>query len=282
MRPGSSSFTGSTCRYRASWTIRNITDWPVGIARPVYLRDADHAASIQNEESQTNDKRRRENRGMAHSVRRPHTAWVWEHADRRFRPRSYYRLVDPFPPSHALTDDEFEQAFIERPTVLYFHGNVRRPPFCQDELRSDTEDRLRTAPHLSVCGGTAHSRHSWIDYRGFGDSTGSPSEDGVVRDARAAWDYVAGHVERLARDRGEKVEAENMIILVGQSMGTGVASLLAGQLAQDGELSVLHRICLSLLQASIPELSCSSRRSTPPSSSCSSTGSLTSSLSSSR
>jgi hypothetical protein len=162
MRPGSSSFTGSTCRYRASWTIRNITDWPVGIARPVYLRDADHAASIQNEESQTNDKRRRENRGMAHSVRRPHTAWVWEHADRRFRPRSYYRLVDPFPPSHALTDDEFEQAFIERPTVLYFHGNVRRPPFCQDELRSDTEDRLRTAPHLSVCGGTAHSRHSWI------------------------------------------------------------------------------------------------------------------------
>lgn len=121
-----------------------------------------------------------------------------------------------------------------------------------------------------------------IDYRGFGDSTGSPSEDGVVRDARAAWDYVAGHVERLAKDRGETVRPENMIILVGQSMGTGVASLLAGQLAQDGESSVVHSAWLSYLQASIPELSCSSRRSIPPSSSCSSTGSLTSSLSSSR
>ncbi|GFZ47996.1 hypothetical protein JCM24511_05743 [Saitozyma sp. JCM 24511] len=137
-------------------------------------------------------------------------------------PRSYYRSVDPFPPSHALTDDEFEQAFIERPTVLYFHGNAanRAAPF-----------RVRGYSAFSTqldCNVLA------IDYRGFGDSTGSPSEEGVVRDARAAWDYVAGHVERLARDRGEKVEAENMIILVGQSMGTGVASLLAGQLAQDG------------------------------------------------
>lgn len=160
MRPDSSSFTGSTCHYRESWTTRSTTDWPVSIARPAYLRGADHAASIQDEESQTDDYGRRENRGMAHSVRRPHMAWIREHADRRFRPRSYYRSVDPFPPSHALTDDEFEQAFIERPTVLYFHGNVRRPLICHDGLWSDTEDRLRTAPHLSVFGVTAPSRRS--------------------------------------------------------------------------------------------------------------------------
>jgi hypothetical protein len=124
-RPDSSSFTGSISRYRGSWTIQNITDWLVSMGRSVCLPCADHAASVQDAESQTNDERRGENRGMAHPVCRSHTGWVREHAERRIRPRSYYRQVDPFPPSHPLTDDEFEQAFIERPTVLYFHGNVR-------------------------------------------------------------------------------------------------------------------------------------------------------------
>ena len=60
-----------------------------------------------------------------------------------------------------------------------------------------------------------------IDYRGFGDSTGTPSEPGLISDARAVWDYVIGI-------GGEEV------ILMGQSLGTGVVAGLAGELASEG------------------------------------------------
>ena len=69
-----------------------------------------------------------------------------------------------------------------------------------------------------------------IDYRGFADSTGTPSEAGLLTDAEAAWDFVM--------TRSGKGGAEN-IILVGQSLGTGVASGLAGKLADKGRSSRL-------------------------------------------
>lgn len=63
-----------------------------------------------------------------------------------------------------------------------------------------------------------------VDYRGFADSTGTPSEHGLITDARAVWDYVRG----LGAEGGQ-------VVLVGQSLGTGVVSGLAGQLADEGE-----------------------------------------------
>lgn len=63
-----------------------------------------------------------------------------------------------------------------------------------------------------------------IDYRGFGDSDGTPSQDGLVKDARAAWEWV--------RERGAK---EEDVLLVGLSLGTGVVSGLAAELAREGE-----------------------------------------------
>lgn len=69
-----------------------------------------------------------------------------------------------------------------------------------------------------------------IDYRGFGDSTGTPSETGLLLDARAAWDYVASLVSSH--------EGVTDVVLVGQSLGTGVVSALAGRLAQEGEQNV--------------------------------------------
>ena len=60
-----------------------------------------------------------------------------------------------------------------------------------------------------------------IDYRGFGDSTGTPSEPGLIADARAIWDYVT------EQGGGE-------IILMGQSLGTGVVAGLAGELVREG------------------------------------------------
>ncbi|ORX40934.1 Alpha/Beta hydrolase protein [Kockovaella imperatae] len=105
----------------------------------------------------------------------------------------------------------FDQAFSQRPTIIYLHGNAGTRA---------TGYRVRTYSAMSSvldCNVLA------IDYRGFADSTGTPSEVGLVRDAQAAWDYV---IER-SNNRAD-------IILVGHSLGTGVVSGLAGKLASEG------------------------------------------------
>ena len=59
-----------------------------------------------------------------------------------------------------------------------------------------------------------------IDYRGFGDSEGEPSEEGLVADARAAWDWV---IEKGARPED--------VMIIGHSLGTGVSASLGAELA---------------------------------------------------
>ena len=54
-----------------------------------------------------------------------------------------------------------------------------------------------------------------FDYRGYGRSEGSPSEDGTYQDAEAAWDYLV---------TTRKVAPEQIVIF-GRSLGGGVAAL---------------------------------------------------------
>jgi fermentation-respiration switch protein FrsA (DUF1100 family) len=56
-----------------------------------------------------------------------------------------------------------------------------------------------------------------IDYRGYGGNPGSPSQDGLLTDARAAYRYLAGR---------EDVDADRLIYL-GESLGAAVAVALA-------------------------------------------------------
>ena len=56
-----------------------------------------------------------------------------------------------------------------------------------------------------------------IDYRGYGQSEGKPSEEGTYRDAEAAWQY-------LVTQRGEDPAR---IIIFGRSIGGGVGAWLA-------------------------------------------------------
>lgn len=58
-----------------------------------------------------------------------------------------------------------------------------------------------------------------VDYRGYGASSGSPSEQGMYTDVRTAWDY-------LTATRGI---AATQIVIVGYSMGGGVAAWLTEQ-----------------------------------------------------
>jgi abhydrolase domain-containing protein 12 len=73
-----------------------------------------------------------------------------------------------------------------------------------------------------------------VDYRGFGDSTGTPSEQGLITDAQRVWDYVLSFQSSSISNQGKK--GEDDVILIGQSLGTGVVSGLAGQLAHEGML----------------------------------------------
>src|SRR5208282_963063 len=55
-----------------------------------------------------------------------------------------------------------------------------------------------------------------VSYRGYGGSTGSPTQTGLMRDGEAAY--------QEARARGYEGDR---IVLIGESLGTGVATALA-------------------------------------------------------
>ncbi len=90
-----------------------------------------------------------------------------------------------------------------RGVILYLHGNA-------GSLRSWKD----VAPTFTNLGFDILI----IDYRGFGKSTGSPTEKGLYEDAHTAW--------RFLLTRGYQ---PGNIVLYGRSVGTGVASELATQ-----------------------------------------------------
>jgi fermentation-respiration switch protein FrsA (DUF1100 family) len=95
---------------------------------------------------------------------------------------------------------------VERPraTVLFFHGNAGN---ISHRLGS-----LQIFHHLGL-------NVLIIDYRGYGKSEGSPSEQGTYRDAEAAWRHL---VEQRGIPAGE-------IILFGRSLGAALAAHLAAR-----------------------------------------------------
>lgn len=95
-----------------------------------------------------------------------------------------------------------------RPTILFFHGNAATRAFKARILHYQALSSRLAANVLA------------IDYRGFADSTGSPSEEGLTRDARAAWDWLVNN----------GAEQED-ILIVGHSLGTGVSMQLGAELS---------------------------------------------------
>ena len=89
-----------------------------------------------------------------------------------------------------------------RATLLFFHGNAGNISH-----RLDTLELLHDL-QLAVL---------IIDYRGYGESEGKPTEEGLYRDAEAAWEY-------LTETRGIP---EYEVLLFGRSMGGAVAAYLA-------------------------------------------------------
>ena len=90
-----------------------------------------------------------------------------------------------------------------QPLILYFHGNANN--LAQDAAR------------LNALAGTDFGLFA-VDYRGYGGSTGSPDEPGLLRDAEAAYAKVA-----------ELGTAPENLILYGHSLGSGLAVAMAAR-----------------------------------------------------
>lgn len=89
-----------------------------------------------------------------------------------------------------------------KPTVLFFQGNAG--------------DLTQRAPRLAFYQSQGLGA-AFLSYRGFGGSTGFITEHGLILDARTAYDWLVSRVP------------SRQIVLVGESLGTGVAVQLAAQ-----------------------------------------------------
>ena len=108
----------------------------------------------------------------------------------------------------AGTDKDVDAKLAEgRPVVLYFGGNAANRSY-----------RTLEVAVLADAGADVLI----FDYRGYGDNLGDPSEEGLARDARAAWRF-ATETKKIAPRR---------IVLFGESLGGGVAIGLASELTQ--------------------------------------------------
>ncbi len=88
--------------------------------------------------------------------------------------------------------------------LLFFHGNAGNISHRLDSIRQFHELGL----HVLI-----------VDYRGYGESEGKPSETGTYRDAEAAWRYLT---EELGHPPGR-------ITIFGRSLGGAVAAWLASE-----------------------------------------------------
>ncbi len=86
----------------------------------------------------------------------------------------------------------------DRPTILFFHGNA-----------GNVFDRME---FMQLMQAKLDVNIFAIDYRGYGKSSGSPTENGVYRDAVAAWDYLVDSLKIIP----------SQIIVWGRSLGGAV------------------------------------------------------------
>ncbi|XP_026195250.1 lysophosphatidylserine lipase ABHD12 [Anabas testudineus] len=96
-----------------------------------------------------------------------------------------------------------------RPIIIYLHGNVGTRAI---------NHRVELVKILSAAGYHVLS----VDYRGFGDSTGEPSEAGLTSDALYLYDWV------------KKQSRGSLVCLWGHSLGSGVATNAAVRIQEQG------------------------------------------------
>jgi fermentation-respiration switch protein FrsA (DUF1100 family) len=129
--------------------------------------------------------------------------------------------------------------FFPRPdplaSLLFCHGNA-----------GNVSHRLENVFHLLQTG----FQVLLFDYRGYGHSTGQPSEEGLYRDAFSAWTHLVERADTASAPR----------IIFGRSLGGAVAIELATRVQADGlivestftSIRTLARLVLPLPMPELP------------------------------
>ncbi|XP_060069068.1 lysophosphatidylserine lipase ABHD12-like [Ylistrum balloti] len=115
----------------------------------------------------------------------------------------------------SVPEPEQEEDYVHslkdgKPIFIYLHGTAA--------TRAHTP-RVNMLKRLSSMDNHVFS----IDYRGFADSSGIPTEEGVVEDALSMYKWV------------QSCCGDSPIIIWGHSLGTGVATLLVRQLCNTNQ-----------------------------------------------
>ncbi len=120
----------------------------------------------------------------------------------------FFALPQPFEQEFAGSRTMRQQS---RPlaTLLFCHGNA-----------GNVSHRLENVYYLLQTG----FQVLLFDYRGYGHSSGQPSEEGLYRDAVSAWTHLADRPDAAGIPR----------IIFGRSLGGAVAVELATRVAADG------------------------------------------------
>ncbi|CAF3452756.1 unnamed protein product [Rotaria sp. Silwood1] len=122
--------------------------------------------------------------------------------------------------SYTTDEEYFQKHFVSQPStipiLIYFHGNAfDRSMF----NRRGMCEKLRTELKYDVF---------TFDYRGYGDSTGEPTEEGLIRDARYVYDWLH-----------DMSNGQRKIYIWGQSLGSAVACQLAARLSDDESMNMI-------------------------------------------
>ena len=123
-----------------------------------------------------------------------------------------FRKAPPGLAADVTKTKAFEQLTRDKDSrlAINFHGNA-----------GTVAQGWRTDTYRALSSGASDKIHVLaVDYRGFGYSTGSPNEAGLVTDGLAIVDWAL-HVAQIPPER---------IVIVGQSLGTAVAVAAAEQL----------------------------------------------------
>jgi pimeloyl-ACP methyl ester carboxylesterase len=154
---------------------------------------------------------------------------VWLGA-RRHRDRFHYYVSGPDPALAKLAADSgYAPHALTTAQGVQLQLLLRPPPAESDPLLvlfpGNVDHQLRTGvPLLERLRAGRSAGGLVVSYRGFDGSTGTPGPRAAAHDARAVLDYV---------DRELGVHAER-VLLVGYSMGSGIALRAAAELAQRG------------------------------------------------
>lgn len=144
------------------------------------------------------------------------------------------RTAVPKPPEFQI--DDFEELSLRTPDEENLHAFLLRPTTIRDRqnvtiimFHGNAGNIGHRLPIAKVLTADLGYNVFFVEYRGYGFSTGDPNEKGLNIDAQTALDYV----------RGRDDLRSSKIVIYGQSLGGAVAINLVNRNQKEGDIAAL-------------------------------------------